>query len=283
MAKREKKLFSVDGEKCVRMTKTFSSIVGVDEDSIIESKEQEKEVLSESSPIYGLVVVQASGESEVTFYSEDELVELESAKLKAETEELFYDFKVLEDYSKVTEWLADCGISKSEAEPSKKLFSDATEDLVSITKLYSVASITERVRVHSLSPKRRFRRILMEYKRYMTSKKDLSTEKRAVVQRLFTSDVMSIFNDLAPQVAEGGKINILLGASSVGSKEIASAARDLSLIYMRALKSEKALGDVPKAQYIKLSKAMENFFVALKAHVFDDDLGKEVYNQIPLK
>lgn len=150
---------------------------------------------------------------------------------------------------------------------------DATldEDLTQEQREFSVASLTERLRMNTLNSKMRFRRTVMDYKRFLAAKKsNLELDKLNLLQRMFMADIMAILTDYSEEIIAGKRVSTILGVSSLGSQDLTKAVMKLSIIYPKALKSEKLLGDVPKNQYIKLTQAMELFFSELKKVVFGE-------------
>lgn len=149
---------------------------------------------------------------------------------------------------------------------------DYTEDfdLFDDIKEFSASSINERLRVSKMDKKLRFRYLITDYKRYYAQKRkqlEDKPEQMKMLRNMFLQDIMGIFTEILPYIEQGKQLNTLLGVSQV-TPTVNKQARDLSLIYRRALKAEKSSGQIPKTVYQSLKKAYTEFINALIPQVF---------------
>lgn len=138
------------------------------------------------------------------------------------------------------------------------------------SKTFSAATIQERLRLSKLNPKVRMRYTVMDYKRYYKSKLESlkkHPEQLKALKNMFLVDLMGIMQEIVPYIEEGKQLNTLLGVSQV-SPGMQKVARDLSIVYRRALKSDKAQGQIPKGIYSKLKEAYADFMGQLVVSVF---------------
>lgn len=137
-------------------------------------------------------------------------------------------------------------------------------------KTFSAVTIKERVRMAKLSQRQRFRRLILDYKKFYDMSKDsMSDQEFNVVKSLFVSDIMNIMNSITPEVMAGKQINTLLGLSAFG-KELRLAGQELQIPYRMAMNEEKKTGAVTKMRYQKIQEAYNKFIHALIDHVFGD-------------
>lgn len=142
--------------------------------------------------------------------------------------------------------------------------------VVEIVKEFSAASIQERLRISKLQARVRLRYMVMDYKRYYNQKKNQlkeNPEQMKLLRNMFLQDLMGLFNEVLPYIEEGKQLNTLIGVSQV-TPTMNKQARELSLLYRRALKSEKNAGQIPKSIYQSLKKAYTDFMNALLPQVF---------------
>lgn len=160
----------------------------------------------------------------------------------------------------------------------EKLFNDnkevQTEVITSKSageKNFSVSTIRERLRESKFSPRMKFRRIMLDYKKfYNMSKSKISHDDFVLLKNLFTSDVMSIMNVITPDLMKGKQINTMLGLSAL-SKELRLAGQKLSPQMRLGLNEEKNKGSVSPNRYKMLSAAYNEFIDALLKYVFGED------------
>lgn len=135
-------------------------------------------------------------------------------------------------------------------------------------KTYSVTTIRERLRYAKYSMRMRFRRLLIDYKKFYEMQGDrLSDEDFRILRGLFISDIMNIMNTITPEVLRGKQINTLLGLSAFG-KELRVAGSALQLPYRLAMKEEERIGAPSKKRYQDIQKAYNEFVKALLNYVF---------------
>jgi hypothetical protein len=145
-----------------------------------------------------------------------------------------------------------------------------TESYISEDREFSASSIQERLRVSKMDKKLRFRYMITDYKRYYAQKRkqlESKPEQMKMLRNMFLQDIMGIFTEILPYIEQGKQLNTLLGVSQV-TPTVNKQARDLSLIYRRALKAEKSSGQIPKTVYQSLKKAYTEFINALIPQVF---------------
>lgn len=137
-------------------------------------------------------------------------------------------------------------------------------------KAFSAATIRERVRLAKFSIRQRFRRMILDYKKFNEMSKDnMTSQEYNIVKSLFVSDVMNIMNTITPEIMNGKQINTLLGLSSFG-KELRVAGQELQIPYRMAMNEEKRTGAVTKMRYQKIQDAYNKFVHALIDHVFGE-------------
>lgn len=154
---------------------------------------------------------------------------------------------------------------KSEADLSPVISSELSE------KSFSVATIKERVRMSKFSVRQRFRRMIIDYKKFAEMSKDKMTrEEFVIVKGLFVSDVMNIMNMITPDVRKGKQINTLLGLSAFG-KDLRVAGQELQMPYRMALNEEVNVGAPSKKRYIDIQESYNKFIDVLLRHVFGEE------------
>lgn len=139
-------------------------------------------------------------------------------------------------------------------------------------KLFSAATIQERLRLALKNPRMRFRYTIMDYKRYYNSKKSklIADEKQGTAfKNMFLTDVNSMITEALPFIEEGKQLNTLVGVSQVSPK-LAKVARELSIIYKRGLKQQKQAGAMNKSIFKQLKQKYTDFMVELMKVVFPD-------------
>jgi hypothetical protein len=138
-------------------------------------------------------------------------------------------------------------------------------------KSYSAGTIRERVRMSKFSPRQRFRRMIIDYKKYYDMTKGKMTHDDFVlVKGLFVSDVMNIMNLITPEVRKGKQINTLLGLSAFG-KDLRVAGQKMQMPYRMALNEEVNVGAPSKKRYMDIQETYNGFIDALLRHVFGEN------------
>lgn len=136
-------------------------------------------------------------------------------------------------------------------------------------KQFSTATLKERVRYAKLSPRMRFRRLLIDYRQLVKQmggdKMDPETLK--VMKSLFTSDILDIMKTITPDIIAGKQVNTLIGASSLG-KSTRVAAQKLQLPFRMAMQESAKQGFVSKMRYQKIQDAYLDFINALIEDTF---------------
>lgn len=138
-------------------------------------------------------------------------------------------------------------------------------------KSFSVGNLRERIRMSKFSPRQRFRRMIIDYKKYYElTKNKMTHDDFVLVKGLFVSDVMNIMNLITPEVRKGKQINTLLGLSTFG-KDLRIAAQKMQMPYRMALNEEVNVGAPSKKRYMDIQEAYNEFIDALLKHVFGED------------
>lgn len=137
-------------------------------------------------------------------------------------------------------------------------------------KAFSVTAVKERVKEAKLSPRERFRRLILDYKQVVkasggVSKIDETTLK--VMKSLFASDVLSIMQVVTPMVLEGKNLVTLLNAGALGV-EVRKASQAMFIPYKQALAEAEKQGYVSKNRYQAIQTAYTTFIKALQNFVF---------------
>lgn len=165
-------------------------------------------------------------------------------------------------------------------------------------KMFSAATIQERLRIAKQNPKLRFRYTIMDYKRFWNQRKDRllnDPEQLTKLKNMFLTDVMGMITEVLPSIEEGKQLASLVGTNQV-TGELNKSARELSMAYRRALKSEKSSGQINKSLYQNLKKYYTDFMNTLMSNVFtgiesagdagsetEEDAGTRVQSQIATK
>ena len=125
-------------------------------------------------------------------------------------------------------------------------------------KTFSVTSVKERVKEAKLSPRERFRRLILDYKQVVKASGGVSKideETLKVMKSLFASDVLSIMQVVTPMVLEGKNLVTLLNAGSLGV-EVRKASQAMFIPYKQALAEAEKLGYVSKNKYQAIMGAL---------------------------
>lgn len=137
-------------------------------------------------------------------------------------------------------------------------------------KAFSVTSVKERVKEAKLSPRERFRRLILDYKQVVKASGGVSKidgETLKVMKSLFASDVLSIMQVVTPMVLEGKNLVTLLNAGSLGV-EVRKASQAMFIPYKQALAEAEKLGYVSKNKYQAIQTAYVTFIKSLQNFVF---------------
>lgn len=137
-------------------------------------------------------------------------------------------------------------------------------------KTFSVTSVKERVKEAKLSPRERFRRLILDYKQVVKASGGISKideETLKVMKSLFASDVLSIMQVVTPMVLEGKNLVTLLNAGSLGV-EVRKASQAMFIPYKQALAEAEKLGYVSKNKYQAIQTAYVTFIKSLQNFVF---------------
>lgn len=168
----------------------------------------------------------------------------------------------------ISENLGEEKLFNNNEEVTTEIVQEKTEG---VQKNNSVTSIRERLTLSRMSPRMKFRRIMLDYKKfYNMSKSKISHDDFVLLKNLFTSDVMSIMNVITPELMKGKQINTMLGLSAL-SKELRIAGQKLSPQMRLGLNEEKNRGAVSPNRYKMLSSAYNEFIDALLKYVFGED------------
>ncbi len=148
-------------------------------------------------------------------------------------------------------------------------------------KSFSAATVTERVRIAKLSPRERFRRIILDYRQSLKAQGGIGKidpETLKVMKSLFASDILDILKTLTPLVLKGKNLNSLLNAGSLGV-EVRKATQALFIPYKQALMEVSRQGFVSKARYSKITAAYSDFIRALQDYVFGTPVDKKLVEE----
>lgn len=138
-------------------------------------------------------------------------------------------------------------------------------------KGFSQAHIIERVRLGKLSPRIRFRRLIMDYRQALKSQggpEKISPEALKVMKSLFTTDLLGIMQEISPMIIQGKNVNALLGASSLGV-EVRKSVQNLQVPYRLAMLENSKQGFVSKVRYQKIQEAYTEFVKSILSYVFN--------------
>lgn len=148
-------------------------------------------------------------------------------------------------------------------------------------KEFSQAHIIERTRLGKLSPRIRFRRLIMDYRQALKSQggiEKISPEALKIMKSLFTTDLLGIMQELTPQILSGKNINALLGASSLGV-QVRKSCQALMVPYRLALLENKRQGFVSKARYQKIQEAYTEFVKSVLNYVFETPTSQKLIEE----
>lgn len=138
-------------------------------------------------------------------------------------------------------------------------------------KEFSQAHIIERVRLGKLSPRIRFRRLIMDYRQALKSQggtEKISPDTLKTMKSLFTTDLIGIMQEISPMIIQGKNVNALLGASSLGV-EVRKSVQNLQVPYRLAMLENSKQGFVSKVRYQKIQEAYTEFVKSILSYVFN--------------
>ena len=138
-------------------------------------------------------------------------------------------------------------------------------------KEFSQSHIIERTRLGKLSPRIRFRRLIMDYRQALKSQggpEKISPEALKIMKSLFTTDLIGIMQEISPMIIQGKNLNALLGASSLGV-EVRKAAQNMQIPYRLAMMENSRSGFVSKMRYQKIQEAYTEFVKSILRYVFE--------------
>ena len=137
-------------------------------------------------------------------------------------------------------------------------------------KVYSAATVRERLRFAKYSPRMRFRRLFLDYKqlvKQMGGSEKIDPESLKLLKSMFTSDCLDIFKQISPEIPKGKQINVLIGGSSLG-KQIRVAAQKLQIPYKLASMEMQKKGYLTPMRMKQLQAAYMDFTQAMLDEVF---------------
>lgn len=147
---------------------------------------------------------------------------------------------------------------------------DTMTDLVFGEKTYSAMSVNERVKLAKLSPRERFRRLILDYRQALKSQggvEKIDEETLKTMKSLFAGDVLNIMSVVTPLVLEGKNLLTLLNAGALGV-EVRKACQAMFIPYRQALQEVGKTGAISKMRYQKITSAYTEFIQSLQNYVF---------------
>lgn len=137
-------------------------------------------------------------------------------------------------------------------------------------KEFTAATLKERLRMSSFSPRMRFRRIFLDYKQLVkqlggTEKMDPEVTKK--LKSLFATDVLDVIKGLNNDIMAGKNINTLIGAGSLG-KSVRVAGQKLQIPYRMAMQEVSKRGVLSPVRYKNLQEAYLEFVKSMTDEVF---------------
>ena len=148
---------------------------------------------------------------------------------------------------------------------------EVVEEAETKQKEFSQAHIIERVRLGKLSPRIRFRRLIMDYRQALKSQGGtgkISPDTLKTMKSLFTTDLIGIMQEISPMIIQGKNVNALLGASSLGV-EVRKSVQNLQVPYRLAMLENSKQGFVSKVRYQKIQEAYTEFVKSILSYVFN--------------
>lgn len=148
--------------------------------------------------------------------------------------------------------------------------SDLEENGVLEEKTYSAMTVNERVKTAKLSPRERFRRLILDYRQAVKAQggiEKIDEETLKTMKSLFAGDVLSIMSVVTPMVLEGKNLLTLLNAGALGV-EVRKACQAMLIPYKQALQEIEKTGAISKIRYSKITSAYTEFIHSLQNYVF---------------
>ena len=155
---------------------------------------------------------------------------------------------------------------------------EEVNDVESKEKQFSVSTLKIRVKEGMMSPRMRFRRLILDYRqliRQMGGAEKIDPETLKAMKSLFTSDVLDIMKQITPDIMAGKQINTLIGASSLG-KGVRVAAQKLQMPFKMAMNESAKQGFVSKMRYQGIQDAYIDFINSLMSDIFGEAGGEVV-------
>lgn len=137
-------------------------------------------------------------------------------------------------------------------------------------KTFSAATIKERVRYAKMSPRQRFRYLILDYRKAIKAEggvEKMDSTTLDTLKSLFTTDVLDIMKSITPDIIAGKQINTLIGASSLG-KVVRVAAQKLQVPFRMAFQESQKQKFVSKQKYQKIQDCYMEFIHALMEDTF---------------
>lgn len=137
-------------------------------------------------------------------------------------------------------------------------------------KEFSVTTVKERLRIAKLSPRQRFRYLVLDYRNAVRQSggiEKMDPETVKTLKSMFTTDLLDIMKAITPDIMSGKNPGTLLGASSLG-KGVRQAVQALFLPYRMALQEVTKTGAISKNRYQKIQAAYVDFTNAMIEEVF---------------
>ena len=155
---------------------------------------------------------------------------------------------------------------------------EEVNDVEAKEKQFSVSTLKIRVKEGMMSPRMRFRRLILDYRqliRQMGGAEKIDPETLKAMKSLFTSDVLDIMKQITPDIMAGKQINTLIGASSLG-KGVRVAAQKLQMPFKMAMNESAKQGFVSKMRYQGIQDAYIDFINSLMSDIFGETGGEVV-------
>jgi len=130
-----------------------------------------------------------------------------------------------------------------------------------LQKTFSAASLNDRLKLFKYNPKIRLRYMIMDYKRFWKSKKSMLEKNPKLangLRSMFVMDMAGLMNEVLPFIMEGKQLAQLVGLNQV-TPGLTKVARELSLIYRRAMKANATSGQIPKVIFSQLKEKYSEF------------------------
>ena len=137
-------------------------------------------------------------------------------------------------------------------------------------KTFSVATIKERLRYAKMSPRQRFRYLILDYRKAIKAEggvEKMDSTTLDTLKSLFTTDVLDIMKSITSDIIAGKQINTLIGASSLG-KVVRVAAQKLQVPFRQAFQESQRQKFVSKQRYQKIQDCYMEFIQALIEDTF---------------